>query len=127
MTGLKVRRRNSDAECMDDRCALPARSVGVACLLLLAAGCHGTEEDWPPAPRDGWERRLIASARRYVDEYDGWGDVAWVVERHAGQWRVQAWQIVNPSATGRMRCAPWAVRGIVFDNDANLVAYRNHL
>lgn len=99
----------------------------LAGLLLAAGGCDLPTERWPPPPRDHWEKRLIEAARRYVNQYDGWGDVAWVVERHEGKWRVQAWQIVHPQNQGRMRCVPWAVRGLIFDNDANLVAYRNHL
>jgi hypothetical protein len=70
---------------------------------------------------------LIDSARRAVNQFDGWSEVAWVVERHEGQWRVQAWQILHPKAKGRMRCAPWAVRGITFDNQGKLLEYRNHL
>lgn len=70
---------------------------------------------------------MIEAARESVARNDGWTEVAWVVERFDGKWRVQAWKIVNPKAQGRMRCVPWAVRGIVFDNDANLLAYRNYL
>jgi len=109
---------------------VPRRPGGIALLaglLLAAGGCDVPEDRWPPPPRDRWEKRLIEAARRQVDQYDGWGEVAWVVERHEGKWRVQAWQIVNPQNKGRMRCVPWAVRGLIFDNDANLVAYRNYL
>jgi hypothetical protein len=53
--------------------------------------------------------------------------VAWVVERHQGKWRVQAWQILHPDAKGRMRCAPWAVRGILLDSEGKVLEYQNHL
>ncbi len=91
------------------------------------AGCSAREESWPPPPRDRQERHLIEAARQSVERYDGWTQVAWVVERFEGQWRVQAWKIVDPKARGRMQCVPWAVRGILFDNDANQIAYRNYL
>ena len=111
---------------MNVRARSLSRTLGVI-LLLGAAGCHVPEEVWPPAPRDRLERRLVESAGEAVRRNDGWTEVAYMVERFDGKWRVQAWQIVNPKAKGRMRCVPWAVRGLIFDNDSNLVAYRNYL
>ena len=64
---------------------------------------------------------------RAVEQNDGWREVACVVERHEGKWRVQAWRIVNPKAKGRGRCVPWAVRGVILDDNANMLAYRNYL
>lgn len=96
-------------------------------LALLANGCGSDTTSWPPPPRNQQEQRLIDAARRAVNQFDGWSEVAWVVERHEGQWRVQAWQILHPKAKGRMRCAPWAVRGITFDKEGKLLEYRNHL
>lgn len=104
-----------------------AAAVAMAAAVPWTAGCRMPAETWPPPPRDRQEERLIEAAARLVDEHDGWKLVEWVVERHDGRWRVQAWQVLNPGAKGRMRCAPWAVRGIIFDNNSNLVEYRNHL
>ncbi len=70
---------------------------------------------------------MIESARRAVDQYDGWAEIAWVVDRRKDLWRVQAWRIVHPDQKGRNRCAPYAVRVIELRNDGEVVAYRNHL
>lgn len=99
----------------------------LATSLSLCTGCGIADRDWPPPPRNAEERRLIEAAERAVAQFDGWSNVAWVVERYEGQWRVQAWQIVHPEAKGRMRCAPWAVRAIHFDNNGELTGYKNHL
>jgi hypothetical protein len=104
--------------------AISLRSLLVA---FSMAGCGKDDDTWPPPPRNQQERRLIDSARRAVTEFDGWAEVAWVVERQGKQWRVQAWQIVHPEAKGKMRCVPWAVRGIVLDEDGKVLEYRNHL
>lgn len=69
---------------------------------------------------------MIESARRAVAQFDGWTDVAYVVERRGGHWRVQAWKIVNPEAKGRNRCVPWASRGISLDDQGTVTAYENH-
>jgi hypothetical protein len=70
---------------------------------------------------------MVEAALRAVDQFDGWSQVACVVEQHGSQWQVQAWRIVNPAAKGRDRCVPWAVRGITLDDQATVVEYRNHL
>lgn len=70
---------------------------------------------------------MIETARRVVDQYDGWTDIAWVVEREKNLWRIQAWRIVYPKERGRNRCAPYAVRLIEIQDDGEVTAYRNHL
>jgi hypothetical protein len=103
-------------------------SAGVLALLAgLLVGCAPDRADWPPAPRNREEQAVIDAAARAVRQFDGWTDVAYVVEQRGGQWRVQAWQIVNPQAKGRDRCVPWAKRGITLDQNAAVVAYENHL
>ncbi len=94
---------------------------------LLVSGCSDPRASWPPPPRNEEERSLIEAARPVVRRQDGWEQVAWVVESHHGEWRVQAWKIVHPEAKGRSRCSPGVVRSIHFDRRRNLTDYRNHL
>lgn len=127
--GQALKRRVDSAD--EDRVASFSESLtkgmkGLAVALLMV-GCGGTDEAWPPPPQNKQEQLLIDSARRAVNQFDGWAEVVWVVERQGKQWRVQAWQIVHPDAKGKMRCAPWAVRGIVLDDDGKVLEYRNHL
>lgn len=96
-------------------------------LALAMAGCGRDDEDWPPPPQNKQEQLLIDSSRRAVNQFDGWTDVAWLVERQGRHWRVQAWQVVHPEAKGKMRFVPWAVRGIVLDDEGKVLEYRNHL
>jgi hypothetical protein len=103
------------------------RAAQLLVLLLSLAGCSRREEQWPPAPRSEQEKIIIEAALRAVSQIDGWSDAACVVERDAGEWRVQVWRIVHPEAMGRDRCVPWAVRGLTLDDQARVTAYRNHL
>lgn len=98
-------------------------------LLVGLAGCGPISSSWPPPPKSNFERDLIASAKVAVRRYDGWTEIACVVERGTGrgEWRVQAWKIVNPKATGRNQCVPWAVRAVILDDRAEVTGYRNHL
>lgn len=102
--------------------------AGVA-LSVVFTGCGPGASSWPPAPKSGFEKELIAAAKVAVKRYDGWTDIACVVERGSGrgEWRVQAWKIVNPQATGRNQCVPWAVRAVILDERAEVTGYRNHL
>lgn len=70
---------------------------------------------------------MIDSALRAVNQIDGWTQVACVVERQGSNWRVEAWRIVKPEARGRRRCLPWAVRGIMLNDDAQVLSYKNYL
>lgn len=103
--------------------------LGILTLLVLPAwtGCSHRDADWPPPPRNQAEQAAIDSAARAVLQFDGWTEVAYVVTRRTGEWRVQAWKIVHPQARGRDRCVPWAKRGITVDDNARVVAYENHL
>jgi hypothetical protein len=65
------------------------------------------------------------AARRAVAQFDGWEDVAYVVNRRGDGFRVEAWKIVNPAARGRNRCVPWASRGITVDAVGRVTAYEN--
>ena len=94
---------------------------------LLLAGCSNRDADWPPAPRNAEEQAVVDSARRAVRQYDGWSDVAFVVQPRSDEWRVEAWKIVHPEAKGRNRCVPWAKRALRLDRNAVVVAYENHL
>ncbi|MBL9134855.1 MAG: hypothetical protein JNK85_03260 [Verrucomicrobiales bacterium] len=96
---------------------------------LLMTGCERRSASWPPPPKSDFEKSLIAAAKVAVKRYDGWTDIACVVERGRGrgEWQVQAWKIVNPGATGRNQCVPWAVRAVVLDDKAEVTGYRNHL
>lgn len=96
----------------------------LALLASLLAGCAGGD-DWPPAPRDAHEKLVMEAALRAVEQYDGWPEVACVIEREGGQWQVQAWKIVNPKARGRQKCVPWAVRTVTLDRHAVVTGYRN--
>jgi hypothetical protein len=105
------------------------RTLGSSVCILAGAvlgGCS-RENSWPPPLRNQQEKLLVEAARRAVDQFDGWSDVACLVERRNGAWRVQAWRIVNPKARGRSQCVPWAVRGITLDDHAKVLAYENHL
>lgn len=73
------------------------------------------------------EQQLIEKAVAAVRQYDGWPEVACVVEPRGRAWRVQAWKIVNPKAVGKSRCVPWAVRGVLIDERGVVVGYENHL
>ncbi len=104
----------------------------IAALAALLAGlpfqgCSDSDSDWPPAPRNEEEQTVIDAARRAVTQFDGWTDVAFVVQRRGDQWRVQAWRIVNPTARGKKRCVPWASRAIDLDRNGTVIAYQNHL
>ena len=70
---------------------------------------------------------MIEAAQRAVDRYDGWAKTVFVVERHADQWRVQAWKVVNPQAQGRGQCVPWGVRCVILNERGDMLEYRNHL
>ncbi len=94
---------------------------------FLGTGCTDPRDSWPSPPRDQEERILIEAAREAVRQHDGWDQVAWVVERFDGAWRVQAWKIIHPEAKGRNRCSPAWVRAIHFDTRGSLTSYRNHL
>lgn len=102
---------------------------GMRCLVvaLAMAGCGKNDEAWPPPPRNKQEQHLIDSARRAVNQFDGWTEVEWFVERQGKRWRVQAWQIVHPEAKGKLRFVPWAVRAIILDDEGKVLEYRNHL
>jgi len=103
-------------------------SAGVLACLIVAgfSGCTGSDAEWPPPPRNAEEQAAIDSARKAVQQFDGWSEVAYVVQRRQDQWLVQAWKIVNPKAKGRNRCVPWASRGIRLDRDGTVIAYENH-
>lgn len=109
------------------------RRSWIVCALVaipaLMAGCEPGSASWPPPPKSDFEKSLIAAARVAVKRYDGWTDIACVVERGSGrgEWQVQAWKIVNPKATGRNQCVPWAVRAVILDDKAEVTGYRNHL
>lgn len=103
-----------------------ARFAFYLALAAILGGCSGYDASWPPPPRNEQERLIIEAALRAVDQFDGWTQTACVVERHKGEWQVQAWRIVHPEAKGRSRCVPWAVRGITLDDQAKVLAYRNH-
>ncbi|MCC6233913.1 MAG: hypothetical protein IT580_14810 [Verrucomicrobiales bacterium] len=94
---------------------------------LLLGACENDRLNWPPPPRSDTERRMIEAARHAVAQYDGWSEIAWVVDRQPQHWRVQAWRIVYPAERGRNRCAPYAVRVIELKDDGEVLAYRNHL
>lgn len=100
-------------------------AVGQLALLFPIAGCSDPNSDWPPPPKNQEEQAVVDAARRAVQQLDGWTDVAFVVERHRGEWRVQAWKIVNPQARGRNRCVPWARRVIALDRNAAVISYQN--
>lgn len=103
------------------------RGVCVLILGLMLAGCENERDAWPPPPRTREEKDMITAAQRAVEQQDGWNSVAWVVERHEGGWRVQAWKIVNPNAKGRNRCVPWEMRVVLLDHGGTVREYRNHL
>ncbi len=98
-------------------------------LLVVFTGCEPNTASWPPPPKSDFEKDLIAATKVAVKRYDGWTDIACVVQRGSGrgEWLVQAWRIVNPQATGRNKCVPWAVRAVILDDRAEVTGYRNHL
>lgn len=93
-------------------------------VMLLCAGCS-PGADWPPPPRNKQEKLVLEAALRAVDQYDGWAEVACVIERAGPEWNVQAWKIVHPQARGRQKCVPWAVRTITLDRHAAVTGYKN--
>jgi hypothetical protein len=94
--------------------------------ILMLTGCIG-DGDWPPAPRNKQEQLVLEAALRAIHQYDGWSDVACVVEKAGSDWRVQGWKVVHPKAQGRKKCVPWAVRSITVDSRGLVTAYRNTL
>jgi len=102
-------------------------SRSLVCLMSLFAGCSLGTSSWPPAPRTEQEQQAIDKALAAVRQYDGWPEVACVAESRGRAWRVQAWKIVNPKATGKSRCVPWAVRSISIDERGVVVGYANRL
>lgn len=97
-------------------------AVGIA---VGGGACSERDTDWPPPVRDAEARAARDAARRAVEQFDGWTEVAYVVKRRGDGWRVEAWKIVHPGAKGRNRCVPWESRGISVDAALRVTAYEN--
>ena len=94
-----------------------------AVLLSMIAGCSPASSkaaNLDPAV----EKRLIDLARLTVSQKEDWVDRAeFQIERRGDEWRVTAWRVVHPEATGKQRYVPWGFRIVVIDDHDRVVDY----
>ena len=98
-------------------------AVVIAALLCLWIACS------PSGPKAAHldpavEQRLLDLARRTVSQKEDWADRAeFQIERHGDEWRVTAWRLEHPEATGKQRYVPWGFRIVVIDDHDRVVDY----
>lgn len=94
-----------------------------AALLCLATACSPSAskaKNLDPAV----EKRLIDLARLTVSQKEDWVDRAeFQIERRGDEWRVTAWRVDHPEATGKQRYVPWGFRIVVIDDHDRVVDY----
>lgn len=94
-----------------------------AALLCLATACSPSgskASNLDPAV----EKRLLDLARLTVSQKEDWVDRAeFQIERHGDEWRVTAWRVDHPEATGKQRYVPWGFRIVVIDDHDRVVDY----
>jgi hypothetical protein len=101
-----------------------ARIAAVA-LLVTAASCSQTKSDEAEVSAD-LRRKIEAAAREVVKKEEDWVERAeFRIYQEGDGWRVTAWRVEHPEATGNKRYVPWGARTMTLDRNYRVLEYRS--
>jgi hypothetical protein len=102
-----------------------ARTAAVA-LLVTAASCSQKKQSDEAEVSADVRRKIEAAARDVVNKEEDWVERAeFRIYQEGDGWRVTAWRVEHPEATGNKRYVPWGARTMTLDRNFRVLEYRS--